>query len=62
MPRKISPATVNFKDEAEREREQKKAAAAGLSLGNYFRVCAGLDPLQHGGVRQVQSGKKSKKK
>lgn len=56
MPRKVAPATVNFKDEEERERVLRQAREAELSLGNYFRVEAGLEPLAHGGARQKGGG------
>lgn len=51
MPRKIQSATVNFASESERESILRRAAAAGMSVANWFRAQAKLPPLRHGGRR-----------
>lgn len=43
---------VTFKSKQEKEQIARLAKDAGLSISNYFRKCAGLEPLVHGGKRK----------
>jgi hypothetical protein len=42
---------ITFKSKEEKKQIARLAKDAGLSISNYFRKCAGLEPLIHGGKR-----------
>jgi hypothetical protein len=43
---------INFKSKEEKKQIARLAKDAGLSISNWFRVRAGLEPLAHGGKRK----------
>lgn len=53
---------ITFESTAEKERFEKLAARAKLSLSNYIRRCLGLQPLTHGGPRPNGNKKRDQKK
>lgn len=53
---------VTFKSKKEKQDLARLASEAGLSLSNYFRVRAGLEPLQHGGPRRSKVTKQKEEK
>lgn len=46
---------ITFKSRAEKAQIARLAKDAGLSISNYFRKCAGLEPLAHGGKRRKKA-------
>lgn len=52
MPTKLPTTTVKFKDAKELEEINRQAQSKGLSVSNYFRKLAKLEPLKHGGKRE----------
>ena len=56
MPTKLPTTTVKFKNERELARVRWDAAKEGLSISNYLRSLAGLEPLKHGGGRKKKEG------
>lgn len=58
MPTKLPTTTVKFKDEKELAKIRGEAEKSGLSVSNYFRRLAGLEPLKHGGSRRTTKASK----
>lgn len=50
---------ITFKSKEEKKHIARLAKDAGLSISNYFRKCAGLEPLIHGGKRARKAVKRS---
>ena len=48
---------INFKSKEEKKQIARLAKDAGLSISNWFRKCAGLEPLAHGGKRRKKEEK-----
>jgi len=53
---------ITFESTEEKEKFEKLAAKAKLSLSNYIRRCLGLAPLTHGGPRSYGKKKEIEKK
>lgn len=61
MPAKYSPYRVAVLDQKEREHVASLAAASDLSISNWFRLAAGLPPVEHGGLREPKKRRRTKK-
>lgn len=48
---------LRFKSKDEKKQIARLAKDAGLSISNYFRKCAALEPLAHGGKRRKKAEK-----
>jgi hypothetical protein len=53
---------IRFKNTQEQKQIARLAKDAGLSISNWFRKCAGLEPLAHGGKRKRKKAEKECKR